>query len=142
MLRLKAISISYLFLLLLVSVVPLGSMNATLNDNYTLHIRWDYLLHTLVYLPLPFLLALILKTGSIDRTTDRSLKKTHFFQVLLLAGVIVVSFELVQKILPYRSFNINDMLANGIGAVLGLILLRIFGQNLFSLIIRRSSGSD
>jgi VanZ family protein len=117
-------------------------MNATLNDNYTLHIRWDYLLHTLVYLPLPFLLALILKTGSIDRTTDRSLKKTHFFQVLLLAGVIVVSFELVQKILPYRSFNINDMLANGIGAVIGLILLRIFGQSLYSLISRGSTGSD
>ena len=37
-------------------------------------------------------------------------------------GILIVAFcEAIQMVIPYRAFNINDMLANGVGALIGLI---------------------
>ena len=41
--------------------------------------------------------------------------------VVLVSLVVVVLFEMVQLLIPYRAFNINDMLASGVGALLGLV---------------------
>ena len=61
LLNIKNITYIYLLILLLGTVLPLNSVSSsTLNYNYTLHIRWDYLLHALVYIPLPVLLGLSL----------------------------------------------------------------------------------
>ena len=47
----------YLGFLLIASVIPIGNTTSDiLMDNYTLDIRWDYLLHALIYLPLPLCL--------------------------------------------------------------------------------------
>jgi len=118
--KLRILAFVYLILLFLMTVVPLGPLNATLNDNYTLHIRWDYLLHTFVYLPLPIMLGVAITKQ----------QKGFWFRVLALALLMTISFELLQKLLPYRSFNINDMVANGVGAILGTILLVAFRRYL------------
>jgi len=34
---------------------------------------------------------------------------------------MVVFCEGVQLLIPYRTFNINDLFANGVGAIIGLI---------------------
>ncbi len=45
-----------------------------------------------------------------------------FVGLIGLVGFLVpVLFEMVQMIIPYRSFNINDMVANGVGVMLGLL---------------------
>jgi len=31
-------------------------------------------------------------------------------------------------VIPYRAFNINDLLANGVGAVLGFLLLAVLSN--------------
>ncbi len=163
--------LAYLYLLVLFtgSVVPLFGGSTILSDNYTLHIRWDYLVHMLIYLPLPAMLAVIFRqkantgqrpqyantgpqlqdviTGQRphDANTDPQLQDALtgpqpqkaatirlwnmtfrlWIPVVLLALVITVLFEMVQKLVPYRTFNINDMLANGVGVLIGLVLVAL-----------------
>jgi VanZ family protein len=109
----KYITYAYLLLLFVGTVVPLRNSDV-LTDNYTLHIRWDYLLHAVAYLPLPVLLGFSLKKRS-----------GGDFWIPLLGIVLLVtaSFELLQMFIPYRNFNINDLLANGMGALLGMPLV-------------------
>ena len=104
----------YVGLLLLGSVVPIGNQASNiLMDNYTLDIRWDYLLHALIYLPLP----LILFYGR------RSIAGSGAIRLIFLSVFIPVLFEILQMAIPYRSFNINDMIANCFGVVLGWVLV-------------------
>ncbi len=120
MLNIKHITYIYLLILLLGAVLPLNSGSSSLNDHYTLHIRWDYLLHALVYIPLPVLMGLSLKKGS-------------WIRIALLALPVTVLFEALQLVIPYRAFNINDLIANGVGAIMGLIpavlVLRYFSNS-------------
>ena len=47
--------------------------------------------------------------------------------MVLVVLVIPVLFELLQLVIPYRAFNINDMVAKGVGAMIGLVgILSIF----------------
>ena len=108
--KLKAILIIYLTLLLLATVLPLNSAGEALNENHVLTLRWDYLLHALVYAPLPVLLA-------------RQLKK--LWPAVLIALSLAAGFELLHALLPYRGFNINDLVANGAGVGIGYIIIAI-----------------
>ena len=120
MLNIKYITFIYLLILLLGSILPLNSVSSPLNDNYTLHIRWDYLLHALIYIPLPVLLGLYFKNES-------------WILPILFGLLFVVLFESLQLVIPYRAFNINDLMANGVGAIMGLIpavlVLRYFSNS-------------
>ena len=106
----KLITWLYLLVLLLGSVLPLNSGSSSLNNTYVVEVRSDYLIHLLVMLPLPSLLVLRLRNS-----------KWIWVQVIILSLLIVVFCEGVQLLIPYRTFNINDLLANGAGALIGLI---------------------
>ena len=60
-LQIRTITYLYLLFLFLGAVLPLTLVSSTLSNNYTFEIRWDYLLHALVYMPLPVVLGLFLK---------------------------------------------------------------------------------
>lgn len=93
-----------------------------LSDKYILNIRWDYIMHAIVYLPLPLLLNWNYtgKTGKKDNGKTRLAGKTwlNFFLALFIA----TGLEVFQMLIPYRTFNVNDLLANGLGAILGFPL--------------------
>ena len=112
----------YLLLLLAGALIPLG-MGTSLNNNYALNVRADYLLHALFYIPLPMIL-LLSRWGS----------KGHWLKVILLSSLVVVLFELVQLLVPYRAFNINDMMANGVGVLIGLALFAMLRKNLLRIL--------
>jgi VanZ family protein len=99
----------YLLVLVLGSVLPINS-GTTLNDNYLVEVRSDYLIHFLILLPLPLMLSLSLSANT-----------GLWIRVTLLGMLIVVFCEGIQWFIPYRTFNINDLLANGIGALIGVI---------------------
>ena len=135
-LNFKFITYAYLLILLAGTVIPLNTGTA-LNDNYTMYIRWDYLLHAIVYLPLPVLLGLSLKRGSSGRDEQNIIEpgkkqqqvrghkaRDHRFwlQVVLVSLLVTVLLEGLQLIIPYRAFNINDMVANGVGTALGFVV--------------------
>ena len=91
--------------------MPVGSATQDiLMNNYTLSIRWDYLVHLAIYLPLPSLLFLGLKP----------VKSRGLIGIVLLILLIPALLEFAQMPLPYRFFNINDLLANEIGVFLGI----------------------
>ena len=131
LLKIKFITYSYLLILLLGTVLPLSSVSPSLNDNYTLHIRWDYLLHALVYIPLPVLLGLYLKRRSTERSEPRIGKYRLWILIVLFTLPVTVLLEVLQLVIPYRAFNINDLMANGVGAIIGLMVILIFSK-LFS----------
>ena len=107
--NIKVLTWIYLLILVLGSVLPLNS-GTSLNNTYIVEFRSDYLLHFLFMLPLPVLLGLSLG------------KKTAPWLRVVVSGLLIVIFcEGIQILIPYRTFNINDMLANGVGALIGLI---------------------
>ena len=116
----RLLAILYVLMLLLAAVVPF-QQGESLSDTYTLHIRGDYLLHAIFYIPLPVFLRL-----AFGNPAGRLGRKV-WIPVLLLAFSAVILFEGVQYWIPYRGFNINDMMANGVGVLLG---------SLFCLVLR------
>ena len=109
-----------LFIILLVTL-PINGSNAEspLNDIFVVSVRLDYLLHCAIFIPWAFLLWKM--SGTNFRKNGLVL-----FLYFLLAILFAVATEGIQYVLPYRAFNINDLLANGLGVVLGtgVILLR------------------
>ncbi len=100
----KILTTLYLIVLILSTVLPLNNAGTALNNNYALTIRWDYLLHAMVYLPMALLLS-------------KHIRQKGW--VLLLGLVLAAGLEALQLLLPWRAFNINDLIANGTGVLIG-----------------------
>jgi len=99
----------YFIIVLLIIVLPVNT-NGKLDNITILRFRGDYILHALLYVPwMVFNLAMKL---------NRWL--WYFYGFLFAAGT-----EIIQYLLPYRVFNINDLVANLIGIVMGFVVLSI-----------------
>lgn len=86
-----------------------------MNNNYILQIRLDYLGHFIAYGILGILGFSYAKSKQI---------RPRFAVTFLLA--FAISTEFLQKLISWRSFNINDLVANIMGAgmsALGIIIL-------------------
>lgn len=106
----------YMLVIVLVHVLPFGSDMAALNKVQVVSIRLDYLLHALAFMPWAVLLWLLYGV---------SFRKDHKKALLwLIAGIMfAAAAEYVQYFLPYRAFNINDVLGNVTGVVAGGLVL-------------------
>ena len=98
----------YLMVLVTVSIIPLGSASRKLTDVTVIHLRGDYFLHMLVYMPILTLMFLSFHKWS--------------WKLFGLALMMAIGLEFIQMVLPYRSFNINDLVANVGGVVLGALI--------------------
>lgn len=96
----------YFVALVLLMWAPVGGLGVPL-DNFVLGIRMDHLLHASVYIPCAFFLA------------DFPLLARPLWRSWLAALLIAVTTESVQWLLPYRGFDINDLIANFLGVTLG-----------------------
>lgn len=107
-------TIFYLATLLFFYLFPL-SQKLSLNRYHYLSFRGDHIIHLLVFAPLPFLfLPLFLKQSK------WSIVKASFF-----ALIIAICFEMSHLFVPYRAFTIEDLTANILGVLLGLIFVMI-----------------
>lgn len=86
---------------------PLNGIGIPLN-NYVFGLRLDHLLHASVFIPCTLFLMDLL---------DRK------WAVWLSAVAISLLTESVQWLLPYRGFDINDMVANFFGVSLGWLII-------------------
>ena len=91
---------------------PLNGLGVPL-DNYILGLRVDHLLHASVFLPMPLFLM------------DLAPRRRWWLLWLLSCAVGLVT-EGGQWLLPYRGFDINDMVANLIGVSFGWLTLEVF----------------
>ena len=88
------------------ATLPLNS-SGDLNDITILHFRGDYFFHALLFLP-----------WSLFQIIPK-----YLLSVWIIMGLIfAVGSELIQLILTYRAFNINDLFANSFGIFTGFIL--------------------
>jgi glycopeptide antibiotics resistance protein len=77
-------------------------------------IRGDYFFHALTFIPWAFFMAAM---------------KQRPWTWLFLGLLFSTGTELLQYLLPYRRFNINDLISNSLGILIGLLI--------FMLLLRR-----
>lgn len=102
----------YFVCLVILMWAPLNGFGIPLDD-YVLGLRFDHLLHASVFIPCALFVYDLYKRK---------------WLVWLTAVAIGVSTEIVQWLLPYRGFDINDMVANFLGVTLGWIIIIILSR--------------
>lgn len=100
----------YFLLLAILMWAPLNGLGLPL-DNYILGLRADHLLHASLYIPCALFL--------MDPLHRR------WWLVWLCAVAIGLLTEGGQYLLPYRGYDVNDLIANTLGATLGWLVLRL-----------------
>ncbi|MBN1337748.1 MAG: VanZ family protein [Bacteroidales bacterium] len=115
--RYKRLFYIYTAALILLAVLPVNGLTpeTPLNDVYIVSIRLDYLLHCIVFIPWVFFL---------ERITGLSYSSKPLETLVMTLGgmVFAAGMEAVQYLLPYRGYNINDLLANALGVFIGVLL--------------------
>ena len=105
----KVFSVYCLIIILLVTL-PLNSAKE-LNDITIFHFRGDYFFHALLFLPWALF---------------QLLPKKQWVLWIIAGLLFAATCELIQFFLTYRAFNINDLYANTIGVLLGIIIWFLF----------------
>ena len=110
----------WLIIVVVFNVIPLGKeTNRSLSGNKIYQFRLDYVVHSLTFLVFAWIWVL----GKI--------KNVCWFEgneVLKFGGIVFISalgLELLQIIIPYRTFNPMDMIANLFGALLAMLFILI-----------------
>lgn len=118
---LNLLAVIYTIALILVSVMPINSSHTALNHNYIVTIRLDYFLHAGIFIP--WIVLIWMSRGSTFRTSLPGIIGWVFLSLLFAALM-----EFVQYLLPYRAYNINDLLSNLTGVLLGyaIVVVMIF----------------
>jgi len=78
------------------------------NNIIILQLRGDYFFHILMFLPWVFFSGVF------------NMKKIYW---VLIGLLFAAGSEAWQYLLPYRAYNVNDLLANMLGVLLGFTLL-------------------
>lgn len=104
----------YIVLIFLVACLSLNGVSRALNETFILEFRADYLIHMGLFLFLMFL---------ISRAYHVNFRTRPYAVVMWTSIAIFIAFiaEGVQYFLTYRAFNINDLIANILGVVLGMM---------------------
>lgn len=117
----------YFVLLAVLMWAPLNGLAAQF-PNYVLGLRFDHLVHASIYV----LCAFFLMDLFLQRSADGRWRKTSVMRwSMLLATCIAVGVltESVQALLPFRGFDVNDLLANFLGATLGWLIVALHDRH-------------
>jgi VanZ family protein len=102
----------YVGIIAFLTLLPLNDSESAMNHTFVVHIRLDYLLHCLIYLPF-----VTVMMGTANRSGNPRL-----IPALIFGLVIATVSEGIQYWIPYRSYNINDLIANYMGITGGAII--------------------
>jgi len=102
----------YSLFILVMASVSINSTTIALNHTYVLSLRLDYLVHFATFIPW---------MGMVWMAYSVNVRKNFARAMLWICIGILFSWltEGIQYFIPYRSFNINDLMANTIGVLLG-----------------------
>ncbi len=104
--------IGYWSLVLFLSVISMNGSNG-LNSSKMLGFRADYLVHVLLFVPW-----MILAKWRWNGIAGKSI----FWLALGLGIVFAGISEVIQIVVPYRTFNVMDLAANCLGIVVGALI--------------------
>ena len=117
----KNLYLIWLSLIILINIIPTNNTSITGSGNpRVMNIYLDHLMHFLGFIFLPVLYFFSLRYGKLRHKTRQYLKVVI---VSLFAAALV---ELVQKLLPYRSYSNKDIVLNIAGVVVGFALFHLF----------------
>ena len=104
----------YLSLLLLVAIIVLSlvPLDIKLYEHWVLGIRLDYLAHFVAFFPLLFIAKIIFSRAKL------------LYSFIGLA-VFIFGLELIQGLIPYRQFDIYDLIAGEVGLLASYITLLV-----------------
>ncbi len=105
---LRIIVFIYLLIVTVITVIPLGGTSASLNNITVLSFRLDYLLHALVFIPMVPVWRL-------------AFPNHPWYIIIPIAILLAILAEGTHYYLPYRAYNVNDLMGNVAGAILGII---------------------
>lgn len=91
--------------------------------------RADWIANGVLYLPLAFLTATVLGAGR-----PRASRFLCLAGALVFSMVVAVGVEFVQLFFPPRTVSINDILAEGIGSIIGSTLAVFYARHLRGLV--------
>lgn len=104
--KLKNIFIAYAVLIIVLAVIPLGN-SEQLEKTVIFHFRAGHLFHAAIFIPWAFF----------------CVKTKKYLPAWFIWGMLYAAIsEGLQCLVPYRSCNISDMLANMIGVIVGFII--------------------
>ena len=106
----KWLFVCYILVILLLVALPLNSA-AELNNITILQLRGDYFFHIVLFLPWAFFRLVFGQKGW----------SWGVFGLFFAAGS-----EGIQYLLPYRAYNVNDLMANMLGILVGLLFALLF----------------
>jgi len=107
----------YFSAILLLIVLPINNPGSPLylNDIMIIKIRGDYFVHALIFIPWAFFMATM---------------RQPLWLWLLLGLLYATGTELLQYLLPYRRFNINDLISNSLGIIIGVMVVQVLFKKL------------
>lgn len=104
-------SVAFLLFIILLMTVPIG--NGNINNTFVVGLRADYIIHCILFLPWLWIGQMMFAQ-----------KLKHLLWSII--GIItVVALESIQILLPYRGFNINDIIAGIIGILLSYTFFKL-----------------
>lgn len=106
----------YLFITVVLLIVPNRGSEVSMDDIHILSLlRLDYLVHILLFIPL----VPLWRTGF----------PGHSWLIVIPGALLFAAFsEFLHLTLPYRGYNINDLIANMAGVILGVPLALLLGR--------------
>ena len=107
----------YFAVLLTLMWAPVGLLGVPL-DNFIFGLRADHLLHASVYIPCAIFVMDFFR-----------MSRYKMFYTWLASLSIGLFTELVQYLLPYRGFDVNDLVANSFGVTLGVVVILVAKRN-------------
>jgi VanZ family protein len=111
----KILLFSYSILLVLLAILPINGEGSAINHTFVVSVRLDYLIHFAVFIPWVFLAQM---TYSLSFKNYPKKTLTWLFYGILFA----TANEAIQYFIPWRAYNINDLVSNFIGVLLGAAL--------------------
>ncbi|NLX28060.1 MAG: VanZ family protein [Bacteroidales bacterium] len=96
-------------------VLPINTPESKfyLNNIMIIKIRGDYFFHALTFIPWAFFMFTMNK---------------RLWMWMLLGLLFSTWTEMLQYLLPYRRFNINDLISNALGILLGMVIFLLLTQ--------------
>lgn len=96
----------------MIPVLPINNSESSINNINIISVRLDYLLHISV-----FALWMVLLWKPTSASLRENIRFSSFY--IMLGFLFAIVNEAIRHILPYRAYNVNVLMANGGGILLG-----------------------
>lgn len=101
------------------AIAPINGVNSKLNNTFVLVFRLDYLVHAAMFA----CLSVLFRMAYFPQPDFNFSRGVLFFGVMLATAFFS---EALQWLVPYRVFNSNDLIANFLGVLISIPLMRPF----------------